>query len=203
MSGIRDEIRNWFLDVREEESTAEKEASKIEEISIMADVNTYIFVDLDNTSWEEVGSDVVLDEHTKISFYTDKAHATMLNSTNLNKRIKNIKASVERISSKTGPNSTDFRILCDVATVLANPGTDLVYIVSKDNDYNDAIEHLRDIYKNKIRAIEKFSSIDECISDIKLMRSTTKEEVRAQLVERLFRPYREEALYKLLDLLET
>ena len=196
MSGLREEIKKLFMDIREENVEEIEEVESVDK----ALINTYIFVDLDNTSYAELGT-IKLDEHAVFSLYTDKQHVPMLDSSSMRKLLKDNKSEVRKIQSHVSHNSTDFKIICDVATALAQPGVEYVYIISKDGDYDEAIDHLREIYGGKVKAIEKFKTLKECLDDKKLMESTGKEELKQNLVSQFFRPYRAEAINELLEML--
>lgn len=200
MSGIREELKKWFLDVRESDVKVEEIIE--EPIDVMPEINAYIFVDLDNTGYAEIGDLSKLDEHIEINLYADRQHKPMLESNQMNRKIKNCPSHIKKVTSNVGPNSTDFKIICDAATALAKPGVEYIYIVSKDQDYNEAIDHLRMMYSHKVKAIEKFQTVEECIDDMNLMKSTNKEEFKSRLIKQFFRPYRSDAINELLDLLE-
>lgn len=178
-----------------------KNEDPVQDESIMAMINTYIFVDLDNTSWKDIGTNIILDEHTKLTFYADTQHAPMLKSNNMKNAISKCKAEICTVESKTGPNATDFKIVCDVALALAEPGCESVYIISSDSGYDSVIEHLQGRSSGKIKAIEKYHSMEECLADIRFMNSKTKEDLRSELLYRFHQEYRQNAVMEILQLM--
>lgn len=168
---------------------------------VRAMIHTYIFVDLDNTSWKDVGSKIILDEHTKITFYADTQHAPMLKSNNMKNAINKCEAEICTVESKTGSNATDFKIVCDVALALSEPGCESVYIISSDSGYDGVIDHLRERYSGKVRAIEKYHSMEECLADIRFMNSKTKEDLKSELLHRFQQEYRQNAVMEILQLI--
>lgn len=178
-----------------------KNEESCQDESPKAMIHTYIFVDLDNTSWKDIGSNIVLNEHTQITFYADTQHAIMLKSNNMKNAINNCKAKINKIESKTGPNATDFKIVCDVALTLTNPGCESVYIISSDSGYDSVIEYLRERYSGQVKAIEKCHSMEECFADIRFMSSKTKDDLKSELLHRFNQEYRQNAVMDILQLI--
>lgn len=172
-----------------------------QDVPVSAMINTYIFVDLDNTSWKDIGTNIILDEHTKLTFYADTQHAPMLKSNNMKNAISKCKAEICTVESKTGPNATDFKIVCDVALALAEPGCESVYIISSDSGYDGVIERLQERYSGKIKAIEKYHSMEECLADIRFMSSKTKDDLKNELLYRFKQEYRQDVVMEILQLI--
>jgi len=189
---VREEIYNVFEKIKKDEFIADLPA-----------ITKYIFIDLDNTSYDDLGNEIILDNSTQVNFYADSTHATMLNSNKMNNKLKNNKAVIREIVSNVGSNATDFKIICDVATALTDKNTEFIYIVSKDTDYDQALDYLRGQYSGKVKAIEKYSTLKECLADMKFMSCTTKEDVKREIIERLFSSYRSNYGNELLALIEA
>jgi len=178
MANIMDEIKGFFNAA----TTDKGEAMKAVEVEPL--VNTHVFVDFDNISWAELGT-VELDERACISFYAAKPHDTMIGSANFIKATKNCTAKINTVIAEQGPNSTDFHIICDVGQVAAIPTTEAIYVISNDKGYDSALDRLRNQTADRIKTIERFSTMKECILDMKLKSASTSEEVKEVIVDLL------------------
>lgn len=164
--------------------------------------NTYIFVDLDNTSWSNIGVLETLNNKTKILFYADEAHAGMLENKNMMKCIAETSACIEKIKTSTHDNSVDFRIVSDMSAILTDFSVEYVYIISGDKGYDEVIQHLQEIYRGRARAIERFSSISDCMLDLHFMKGSSKEALKKILFDQFSRNYRVDAVNRILEMVD-
>lgn len=204
MSKIQEALHEWFENVKGE--PVNNIESNDEESLDSSKINAYIFIDLDNSSNKEVDLFNGLSKYSRIqvNIYADESHKGRLNS---NSKIKsNINKAANKpniIISKQKNNASDFRIICDIATVLTNPDIKYVYLVSKDEGYDATLSYLQSVYGDRIRALEKFATLPECFRDYELMNSESKDELMERLVTPYFHSYRDNTMRKLLRLLEV
>ena len=164
--------------------------------------NTYILVDLDNVSWDELGTFELFDEHTYIAIYADKDHVKMFDNDRFKNVTQNTSAYVEAIKTPTGKNATDFFIVCDMAKALANIDTLKVYIISNDKGYDCVIKHMQDVYDDELQAIERFTSTAKCVKDYMFFNSENKQDVKENIHALISGEYRKSAIEDVLSILE-
>lgn len=182
---------------------------KIPAIDILKDksdeitwVNTRVFIDLDNVSWNELGTFDLFGKDTYISVYADKDHIKMFDNNRFKEAVKNTSAHVQTINVPTGKNATDFFIVCDMASALADLHTTRAYIISNDKGYDSVIKRMQNMYPYGVQAIERFSSTAECMKDYMFFKSKSKLDVKENIYALISGEYRKSAIERVLQILE-
>lgn len=160
------------------------------------DHRAYIFIDGDNTSYNELHGLSQLPKFCTVTIYYDQKHSKMFESNNMKKITKDKIADLHRVIVAEAKNSVDFRIISDVSVILQNKDVEYIYIVSADKGYDSVLGHLKKTYKDK-RAIMRFESIEELQKDLLFFEMKTESDLKDALGA-IFGGYRKELSMEIL-----
>ena len=106
----------------------------------------YVFIDGDNTSYNELHGLNQLPEFCVVFIYYDQKHSKMFDSNNMKKITKDMVANLNKIIVEEAKNSVDFRIVSDASIILQSKDVDYIYIVSSDKGYDSVLGYLKRTY---------------------------------------------------------
>lgn len=201
MSTIMNDVNEWFKSVRDDR--VERSGMEIS----TPHIDTCVFIDLDNTSYDELDSFKGVKKNTEIRFYADEVHISMTGNKAITNPLKNIGITPVITEAKSGKNSVDFLIVADMATMLASYKYKQIYLISKDRGYDSVLKRFQALYGKNMNAIERYSTVRDFILDVNIMRSKSIKELKDHLVKAHFQNcnqddsfYRQHVIDRLIDL---
>lgn len=144
-------------------------------------MKTIFLVDGDNNIGTGLkGIELLSEDDTVLVFY----QKTGLALSKIQKLCAGTKANVQYVESvRTGKNSIDFQIITELGVLVGKREADYAYVISQDKGYEASIDALRARYADAFREAALRPSIESCLHLPFLRKVSTRQELRAALIQ--------------------